>query len=766
MNKKIERRTRDTAIRCLKWRSILKTLAFILIFVFILLRFIPINSVNKLRSLVHLICKEVTDHLKLYIILGLSIIFFIIYWWNKIYNLINKLKSIKYIWFSYALPKSENQCDFSPERPLNLEDKDELGMEHLVKCIYESITNYVGDASLILGIDGSLGMGKTSLMNLVKGRLKNAPNFITANFDPWYYGDQRALIRGFISAIDKAIKEKTGIPLANEDNQIKEYSQALEFTVNAGPISMKLPLSIPPIEEVKNRFEERFLELGFKMVIFVDDLDRCDKNEALLVLKLLREAANLKKTFFIIGYDKHRLQETIGMDIEKFVDLEIPLNIEQFKLWEWFWQKAKKCPVLYEQLKDALENEIIRRDFEQIFYQYCNTPRKTKQILNDLLLALPVVKDDVYFPHFAIVTIMRRDIPTLYNYLAQGGYWILQEGVYKSYGEFPTHQLSEKEIGAIVDGLANKDEGLKSLIYRYLDILSADISFVIDVNTGKEKLTMDDLIQRSRQFGERYEKRNILLELSDKKAIWRKRYTESYFIWRPPYFAYTDKQFEVLVDNIKNLSSEQEKALLMEIQRVSDEGKLESFLSVIRRKIEFIFENHLSETFIKGLAQVKNQNDLIGDFVKTILDIIWLYPKEIRLNVLIETIRNAANPGFLSQLYRETDVRSRLSGWFDTEKFKSSVPKEIENQYDRILGREPVCLSEFGIDPMRIGLLEAWGNAEKVAKYLKNLEKKHSDCTRSLVTHIENAATGGHDFFRNVYDKYKNLNQQNDIEGG
>jgi len=749
----------------LKWKKILFSVGVLLFLLTIIRRLIGLIPFDKLFPLIK---EELCLHYIFWILIGISLLLYLLYKIKPIISFIKKvLCSLKYKWCSYAVPKKENPCDFSPEKPLNPSDKDELGVEHIIDRIYETIINYAGDESLTIGIDGELGIGKTSLMNLVKGKFKEEKDFVLVFFDPWHYGDQRVLINGFLSAIYSAINNKTGLSLFKWGSQAKGFSQALEFTVSAGPVSMKVPMNTLSINEAKDEFEKQYLELGLKMIVFIDDLDRCDKDEALLVLKLLREFANLKRTFFIIGYDKERLRKTIDMDIEKFVDQEIPLNIEQFKLWEWFWEKAKKCIVLYDNLRDALENDVIKNDFSKIFSQYCYTPRKTKQLLNDLLLALPVVKDNVYFPHFAIVSIMRRDIPNLYNYLAQGGYWILQEGLYKSYGEFPTRQLSEKEIDNIVNNLSNNDERLRSRIFQYLDVLSADIESRVNLDTGKVELSMEDLIWRSKRIiekDEKNEKKQILPEISDKKVIWRKGCTETYFIWRPPYFVYTDKSFELLLRDIKNLSDEQDKItkLLLEVKRMVEEDKLDNFLSIVRRKLETIFKEKLSVIFLKGLAQVKSQNDLIVDFVKTVLEIMWLYPKELRLKMLVATIENTANPGFLSKLYRDAEVRNRISNWFQGDDFKNTISPKVEERYDEILGKEPTCFCEFGIGLDKILFLVEWRNAEKVAKYLKDLEKKHANCAEILSAHIERASDGGHIFFKDVYDKSKKLNRNVD----
>lgn len=169
---------------CPKWKKIFLSIGFIVFLVTLINRFIGLIPFDKLFSWIK---EELCAHYIFWILIGVSLLLFLLCKIAPIISFIKKvLCSLKYRWCSYAVPKKENPCDFSPEKPLNPEDKDELGVEHIIGRIYEAIINYAGDESLTIGIDGELGIGKTSLMNLVKGKFKEEKGFVLVPFDPWH----------------------------------------------------------------------------------------------------------------------------------------------------------------------------------------------------------------------------------------------------------------------------------------------------------------------------------------------------------------------------------------------------------------------------------------------------------------------------------------------------------------------------------------------------------------------------------------------------
>jgi len=470
------------------------------------------------------------------------------------------------------------------ERPIKSKKEDEFGIAHLADKICEIITIEPKNSSYILGINGRIGIGKTSLMNLIKEKIKEKKEFKIISFNPWYYKDLESLIIGFI----QQVKEKPFVEF------LKTILNAI--SINFGPFELSLReiKKKQSIEEATKKFKKWLGSKKIFFLIFIDDLDRCDKKEIHLVLKLMREFLNLPKIFIIVGYDKEILKEKAEMDIEKFVDLEVPLNIEKEKIINWFFKELEEVE---KDVKNKIAEAFELSDFKMIIYEYFDTPRKAKQILNDLILTYPLVKGKVNFLSFLILAIMRREILSLYNFLAKGGYWILHE--------LPTEfiknsQLLEKEINTIIERILKEekkegDRNLKLKICRYLNLLSYRIGYGIIVNTGEIQIGLKTI-----------DKEEILKQvlLFSEKAIFNKHYTEAYFIFRYPSYTYEDESFERLLEVLSSIEKEEERAerVKCEIEDCGKNRKLESFLEIIKNNVGIIFDKKLENAFIIGFA--------------------------------------------------------------------------------------------------------------------------------------------------------------------
>lgn len=668
----------------------------------------------------------------------------------------NLFFTVKYILFHYEPSNLQETSEFYPERPKNPDEQDEFNIGHIVDRIYNSVLKQTSLQTLIIGIDGRLGIGKSSLMNFIKGRFGKEKEFITVSVNPWLYKDEKAIFEGLFSSLFHEIKTKSGFALLKVDSKVNDFIKSLEFAFNIGPLSMKVPPSDLSIEKAKNDFEDWFRQFPWKVLIFIDDLERCDPKESLLVFKLLREFLYIKKFIFIVGYNKENLQEKFNIDVEKFVDLEIPLGIEKESLWNWFHKLIKKHKDLYEEIKDIDENDTINNDFNKIFYGYCNTPRKCKQILNDLIFSFPIVKGKVYFPHFAMLTIMRRDIPSLYNLLADGLIWLLQEDTYKVLGKDDKYFKNEVEI--LVKSVLKKetkeaDKNLEKRIYEYLEILSYEIYYVWDRETssitpGFRHTLKDESTQK-------------MVERMHDKAFFRKNYTEAYFIWRPLSHTYTDDSFDVLLNTFNALPNEESKIekATYEIERVIKDEKLESLLGLIQRNDITIYDRQLDKVFIQGLARIKKFPYGSGtSLVKTALSLVSRTSGKNFVDTAMLLIQNSKNPVFLSILNLHLFVQSRFSGLSSEEigDVRNTLKNEIQKQYSEILAKDIACPFEvYGIDNVnQLEFLRVWGDIPSIVQYLENLDKKDKDHAKLIKSYIKVNASGDN-FYKNLADALK-----------
>ena len=104
--------------------------------------------------------------------------------------------------------------NFNTDQPIETKEQDILGRNLFSSKLAESIFEFQDKKSLVIGIYGKWGVGKTSIVNLTLKKLEElARNSqdkeqIIIRFSPWNYSDTDDLIRLFFYSLREAIKTK------------------------------------------------------------------------------------------------------------------------------------------------------------------------------------------------------------------------------------------------------------------------------------------------------------------------------------------------------------------------------------------------------------------------------------------------------------------------------------------------------------------------------------------------------------------------------
>ena len=180
------------------------------------------------------------------------------------------------------------------------------------------------------------------------------------------------------------------------------------------------------LTELKKDLEKNIEKLDKKIIIFIDDLDRLDNSEINEVLKLIRNTADFKNTFFIVAYDRNYVINSISRlnsyskegFLEKIFQLEINLP---------YYDKEELCKKLYQNLliffpdkSEILHKNIINKkndDNINIIYQNLNSMRDVILLSNSLILNYENLKGNVDFKELLYLEILRIKYPNTYEIL-------------------------------------------------------------------------------------------------------------------------------------------------------------------------------------------------------------------------------------------------------------------------------------------------------------------------------------------------------------
>lgn len=158
-----------------------------------------------------------------------------------------------------------------------------------------------------IGIFGEWGTGKTTLMKMIYSQISTDPNILPIWFDAWMYENEELfaaipLLKAITAKMDA--KEIFKPLWSFFKDAIIKLSKASKFSVNTGIFTYELETAVFSESDakkvLKTTYAEVFGTLGknikkfreenekMRIVVFVDDLDRCRPEKGLEILESIK----------------------------------------------------------------------------------------------------------------------------------------------------------------------------------------------------------------------------------------------------------------------------------------------------------------------------------------------------------------------------------------------------------------------------------------------------------------------------------------------
>lgn len=172
---------------------------------------------------------------------------------------------------------------------------------------------------------------KSSIIWMLKeSRLKLDSKILIHDFNPWNY-TKNDLVNKFITEIASKINRKDLTKL------FIEYIETLSWINSTTSTIFKLIKTFfwneKTIEEIRNQISDELKKLNKKLVIIIDDLDRCEPDEIITMLNVIKNIGNFNNVIYLISFDKLHIIEALKEKwfhedyIEKIINTEIHIPI-------------------------------------------------------------------------------------------------------------------------------------------------------------------------------------------------------------------------------------------------------------------------------------------------------------------------------------------------------------------------------------------------------------------------------------------------------
>lgn len=370
---------------------------------------------------------------------------------------------------------------------------------------------------LVIGVFGEWGSGKTSLLQQVREQLKSDQTSAAAWFDPWKHQydqnpvlpllhavvrdlhlESREDIQRTLLIISRALgsivlSTTSRMTLADLRSSIREYDEE-HFQLRSERTRLDEYFSGLVIDALQERGSSR-------LVVFIDDLDRCLPDQILALLEALKLYLNRTDCVFFLAVDSQRLVQAVA---GKYKDVGIDGADYLEKIVQMPFQMPRMSPTTFKDYLNMLLPDGLQAAAEVLSTGLRPNPRAVKRFVNMLRLQDLLARNRGVHPYdvmvLAAVLLVRSTMPEFYTRLEADSTLLLrvdddvqtdEAGAVAEWGERVIH---------LVKVLAGSAHGVPTDVAAYIDLAAAtrpqegvaEQGMVVTPSMLRELLTQQD----------------------------------------------------------------------------------------------------------------------------------------------------------------------------------------------------------------------------------------------------------------------------------
>ncbi|MGU3370890.1 KAP family P-loop NTPase fold protein [Bacillus mycoides] len=343
--------------------------------------------------------------------------------------------------------KGKNEYSLHNDDPLQMSEQDALSRKEFAEQLIDPIIKSNG--KLTIGIYGPWGSGKSSFFTMMNDYIPKEQ--LKMNFTPWYFGENTdgiilEFLEHFAEQINKSNYYDTGLEkeLAAYANFFKSIQlRPTGATIALGDLFKGFLPEESDIKAIKKVIDNMLIKSDRKIVVFIDDLDRLDREEIITVFKLIRLVCDFPNVVYVLALDEEIVSLALGQVywkqateeqamlkgreyLEKFIQIPIYLpKVDEVKFKQFF----------IDGLEEILQKHNIKTGFfENIDSIYpvidittFRTIRNIKRYLNLVQIFVPILKEEVFVDDLLYLLAIKVTEPSLYDWIRMHPHILYEE---------------------------------------------------------------------------------------------------------------------------------------------------------------------------------------------------------------------------------------------------------------------------------------------------------------------------------------------------
>jgi len=328
------------------------------------------------------------------------------------------------------------------DSPITKLVEDQLGRSVFAKHLANRLCISPESPSIVIGIEGPWGLGKTSCINLVREHLESFDSKpIIVDFNPWIISSLDSVIEGFLLEMASAI----GTQASNSQYANKVAASIFNFMNVLTPIKFipgaepwfsilkraakkakKTTKSITELTDMslaskKEKIQNELSKFDRSIVVIIDDIDRLPPEQVRTVFKLIKAVCDFQGVSYLISYDPSPVCSALSFNkqydgrlfLDKFVQSvhTLPRFAMRFR-WDIFYNGLndiiKETGFDFNEFEDKL---LAKSRATQGFTELLNTPRDIYKLLNKIRFTVECTKCEVCLTDIIIYELLSLKFP-------------------------------------------------------------------------------------------------------------------------------------------------------------------------------------------------------------------------------------------------------------------------------------------------------------------------------------------------------------------
>lgn len=331
---------------------------------------------------------------------------------------------------------------YDADRPITSSSQDRLGRAQFAQYLARCLLDHKDPDSMVVGLYGGWGSGKTSVINLIVEELKRAASAmleedqpIILNFSPWSYSGQHQLIYSFFRRLSAVIRESSN--LKNKERIITLLELYVSYFSEKPLPEIMLPKrhwwqhkqpkpitgweSGRDLTQVKAELNHLLGQEKCRIVIIIDNITRLYDDEIKLMFQIVKSMGDYANTTYLLALDKdyvitaiNNVDGTGGEELlEKVVQLPFTITpITQQDVEPILADRLKN--VVLQVPEDTWNNEYWADLYYSSLKYFFKNCRDITRYVNTLNFSYSRVKDIVNPVDYFALTAIEIFLPEIY----------------------------------------------------------------------------------------------------------------------------------------------------------------------------------------------------------------------------------------------------------------------------------------------------------------------------------------------------------------